>query len=79
MLKLTLARANLYLGRKSLDCVEHHLNKRKEYFERAKALDGYTPALRLIDRYHAIWCYLCLWISDGIAKINDKLIPSREE
>lgn len=76
MIKLILARINLYLWRGCLDCATYHFNKREEYLERAKALDGYTPMMKLADRYHAIWCYFALWFGEKSHEIDNKLIPS---
>lgn len=79
MFKLNLAALNLWLGQKSLDCAKYHFTIREELLERSKALDGYTPMMKLKDRYHAIWCYSGIWFTDWNHKIFRKLIPSNEE
>lgn len=79
MFKLNLARINLWLGQKSLDCAKRHLEIRKELLERSKALDEYTPMMRLTDHYHAIWFHFGIWFADWNYKIFKKLVPSDEE
>lgn len=69
MFRLTLARINIYLGRNFLDCATRHFNKIEDCYERARALDGYTPIMKLAGYYHAIWCYSCLWLGEQTHKI----------
>lgn len=79
MLKLTLVRAILFIRQKVLNQMKRHLDKMKVCFEKAKALEDYTPALNLMHNWHAFWFHMYMHMADWLNKITEKLMPSDKE